>query len=111
MRFKISQPIAIQELGSRSNQEDSIFPLLNEATINDRLFILCDGMGGHESGEVASSTVCKTISEFVLSRLQPDEPLSDDVLNEAITAAYQSSLTGAPWAAMYSLHSRMVYSP
>ena len=88
MRFKISQPIAIQELGSRSNQEDSIFPLLNEATINDRLFILCDGMGGHESGEVASSTVCKTISEFVLSRLQPDEPLSDDVLNEAITAAY-----------------------
>lgn len=90
MRFKISQPLAIQQLGSRSNQEDSIFPLLNEATINDRLFILCDGMGGHESGEVASSTVCKTISKYILSRHEKDNPLCDGLINEAITAAYSA---------------------
>lgn len=75
-------------MGSRTNQEDSIFPVLNTATVADRLFILCDGMGGHESGEVASSTVCETISKYLLGRLNADEPLDDTVLEEAITEAY-----------------------
>ena len=88
MRFKISQPLAIQQLGSRSNQEDSIFPSQGQATADDRLFILCDGMGGHESGEVASSTVCQTISNFILSHLKDDEPLSDEVFEDAVAAAY-----------------------
>lgn len=88
MKIKISQPLAIQQLGSRSNQEDSIFPLLGEATVNDCLFILCDGMGGHESGEIASSTVCKTISNYILSRWDVHELLNDELLEEAVTAAY-----------------------
>ena len=88
MKFKISQPLAIHQMGSRTNQEDSIFPVLNTATVADRLFILCDGMGGHESGEVASSTVCETISKYLLGRLNADEPLDDTVLEEAITEAY-----------------------
>ena len=88
MRFKIFQPLAIQQLGSRSNQEDSIFPLQGQATADDRLFILCDGMGGHESGEVASSTVCETISNYILSRLKSEEPLNDEIFEEAVAAAY-----------------------
>lgn len=88
MKFKISQPLAIHQLGSRTNQEDSIFPVLNTATAADRLFILCDGMGGHESGEIASSTVCETISKYILGHLNADEPLDDSLLEEAITEAY-----------------------
>ncbi len=88
MKFRIFQPQAIHERGSRPNQEDSIFPVINTATANDRLFILCDGMGGHESGEVASGTVCQTISNYILSRLAPDQPLDDALFEEALSAAY-----------------------
>ena len=88
MKFKISQPLAIHQLGSRTNQEDSIFPVLNTATAADRMFILCDGMGGHESGEIASSTVCETISKYILGHFNADEPMDDSLLEEAITEAY-----------------------
>lgn len=61
MNFKI-KAYNLQELGQRANQEDSLFPALGKLTPDDRLFILCDGMGGHEKGEVASATVCETIA-------------------------------------------------
>lgn len=89
MKYQL-QPYSIQELGQRQNQEDSMFPLFGESTSNDRLFILCDGMGGHEKGEVASATVCETISSTILSRWTPDEPLSDDLLRQAIEDAYDA---------------------
>ena len=88
MKFKIFQPQAIHERGSRPNQEDSIFPALNTATVNDRLFILCDGMGGHESGEVASGTVCETMSSFINNNLGPDQVLDDALVEQAVDAAY-----------------------
>ena len=67
MKFKI-KAYSLQELGQRANQEDSLFPALGKSTSDDRLFVLCDGMGGHEKGEVASATVCETIScpDFVI---------------------------------------------
>lgn len=52
MKFKI-KAYNLQELGQRTNQEDSLFPALGKSTSDDRLFVLCDGMGGHEKGEVA----------------------------------------------------------
>lgn len=84
------QPYSIHELGQRQNQEDSLFPEFEKSTANDRLFILCDGMGGHEKGEVASATVCETMSQTILSSWNPDEPLSDDLLQQAIEAAYNA---------------------
>lgn len=65
MKISILQPQVIQELGCRNNQEDSIFPKLNEAISEDRLFVLCDGMGGHENGEVASQLVCQVLPEYI----------------------------------------------
>lgn len=80
----------IHELGQRQNQEDSLFPAYGKATQEDRLFILCDGMGGHEKGEVASATVCETISQAILTHWNIDEPLSDDLLRQAIDGAYDA---------------------
>lgn len=87
MTFKL-QPYNLQELGQRQNQEDSLFPNIGQQTKDDRLFILCDGMGGHEKGEVASATVCETMSKTILSRWTPNEPLSDELLQQAIEEAY-----------------------
>ena len=86
----ILQPYNMHELGQRENQEDSLFPSLDQQTQDDRLFILCDGMGGHEKGEVASSTVCEAMSKTILSRWNTDEPLSDELLQQALDEAYDA---------------------
>lgn len=87
MKIEIYQPQAIWELGQRNNQEDSIFPAFGEATDDDRLFILCDGMGGHEHGEVASQTVCKAMSDTLLSLSK--QSFTDDDLLDALQTAYR----------------------
>ena len=89
MKIKIYQPLAIHELGKRANQEDYIFPAEGEATDQDRLFILCDGMGGHEHGEVASQSVCKSLSTFILQHGGMSENLDDQVLEDALSYAYE----------------------
>ena len=45
-------------------------------------------MGGHESGEIASGTVCKTMSDYILSHLPQDGVLEDALFEEALDAAY-----------------------
>lgn len=89
MNFKI-KAYNLQELGQRANQEDSLFPALGKLTPDDRLFILCDGMGGHEKGEVASATVCETINRVVLSAWHPGEALSDELFLQALSAAFDA---------------------
>lgn len=89
MRIKIYQPLAIHELGKRANQEDSIYPIEGKATENDRLFLLCDGMGGHEHGEVASQSICKSLSSFLLQHAVASEGLEDKLLSDAFAYAYE----------------------
>lgn len=45
--------------GPRENQEDCFLPV--EPAKDSRIFVLCDGMGGHGHGEVASSVVANAI--------------------------------------------------
>jgi len=68
MSIKIYTPEALNEIGKRSNNEDRIFPYKGMQTSDDKLFVVCDGMGGHEKGEVASEIVCNTISEYISTR-------------------------------------------
>jgi protein phosphatase len=64
--------LSIYELGQRSNQEDSIYPAIGEMIAHNDLFILCDGMGGHDQGEVASQTVCDALSEYMMAHSNAD---------------------------------------
>lgn len=89
MNITIYQPLAIHELGKRANQEDCVYPKQDEATEQSRLFILCDGMGGHEHGEVASSSVCKSFSEYLQVFLKRSASITDEVLQEALAYAYE----------------------
>ena len=89
MRINIYQPLAIHELGKRANQEDSIYPIMGKATENDHLFLLCDGMGGHEHGEVASQSICKSLSAFLLQHAVASEGLEDKLLSDALAYAYE----------------------
>ena len=82
MKIELYPPLSIHEIGQRENQEDSIIQW------NNRLFVLCDGMGGHEKGEVASQTVCLSLVTWFDNNIKPDEPFCDDQLCEAIEFAY-----------------------
>ena len=53
---------SFSEKGGRMDNEDcrSVLNIDNER----KMFIVCDGMGGHAFGELASKTVCKSISTY-----------------------------------------------
>ncbi len=96
MRYQLSV-YQIWEYGQRTDaqgnphQEDNMYPPMGMATVADRLFIVCDGMGGHDAGEVASATVCEALSQSILSQ-QPDPqgPFTTDMLITAIRDAYNA---------------------
>lgn len=82
MKISLYPPLSIHEMGQRPNQEDSIIQWDN------RLFILCDGMGGHEKGEVASQTVCQSLATWFENNITSDEPFTDNQLREALEYTY-----------------------
>ena len=81
MKISIYPPLFIHEIGQRHNQEDSI------AQWDNRLFVLCDGMGGHEKGEVASQTVCQSLVRWFEQNIQ-EVSFTDDQLCDALEYAY-----------------------
>ncbi len=88
MKYLLNTPLAIHQLGQRQNQEDSIYPAYGQATAEQRLFILCDGMGGHSHGEVASGIVCQEVSKFVLQMASPNRAFPDAMLTAAMESMY-----------------------
>lgn len=66
----IHHPQALNEIGDRHNNEDSIFPPLGKATTTNRLFLVCDGVGGQDKGELASQIICKTFPKFFFDQKQ-----------------------------------------
>lgn len=86
MEFILHQPLYISELGKRTGQEDSIFPPQDAASSETKLFIVCDGMGGHLHGEVASSVIANTLGA-ALSHAGSTTITEGDIAN-AVNQAY-----------------------
>lgn len=89
MEYKLTAR-SIHELGQRSNQEDSIFPVLSAKPSEGSLYILCDGMGGHAAGEVASQTVCETMSRYIADHPREDGYFEESDFYDALNAAYDA---------------------
>ena len=74
------------EKGPRLNNEDCWNVV--EITDNRTLFVVCDGMGGHSCGEVASQTVCDAFSDYWKSH--PAQPDSEQKVMEAAKLAMEA---------------------
>lgn len=89
MRYVLSAS-SIHELGQRANQEDSLYPDPSVTAEVEGLFILCDGMGGHEAGEVASRAVCEAMSGYVVAHPREDGYYDETDFQKALDAAYDA---------------------
>lgn len=89
MNLDLYKPLSIYELGKRPNQEDNMYPASGCATEKDRLFVLCDGIGGHKHGEIASTSVCKSISEYFLQQSSKSLNLKNSLATGALAYAYE----------------------
>lgn len=88
MALTIYHPVGFNEAGGRPNNEDSIYPATGKAGVNDRLFLVCDGVGGQHKGEVASALACETISRFFFEN--QSENISEAYVAHAVRAAHHA---------------------
>jgi PPM family protein phosphatase len=99
-----------QSIGKqRDHNEDSLFAFsvtiggeANTAPLG--LYIIADGMGGHQYGEVASSAAVRTIANYMLKRfhtylINPSEGMEEplqEMMRAAITEAQRAVTLAAP---------------
>ena len=93
----------------RDHNEDSLFAFsINVGSEGNSypigLYIVADGMGGHQYGEVASSTAARTLAGYILRKFHPtildpsqtvDEPLQE-LMRTAINEAQRAVVQAAP---------------
>jgi len=83
--MRVTQIDYLHETGSKKNQEDFLWPLPGTASGKDRVFIVCDGVGGSEGGEVASRYIAEWVGQ-ALQQASPARvglPLINTMLEEA----------------------------
>ncbi len=94
----------------RELNEDSLFTTSttiagNSSTPPFGLFIIADGMGGHQYGEVASNVAIRTISGYVMKKFHntlygiPSHPLDEslqEIAQDAVMEAQRAVLREAP---------------
>jgi PPM family protein phosphatase len=94
----------------RDHNEDSLYALSTIFASNGNripfgLYIVADGMGGHQHGEVASEIACLTMAEHIMNHLyghimsvdpQPPEDPLREILQNGVTEAHSAILSHAP---------------
>lgn len=88
MKITIKQPLSFSEIGRKDNQEDFLWPLPNAVTVNDRVFLMCDGMGGHDNGELASKTAATALGEYLTSHMAHDGIVTKPMFEQALAYGY-----------------------
>lgn len=89
MIIKINAPVGIYEIGARAKQEDALFPSLGELPQEQQVVVVCDGIGGHDYGEIASSVVSRAVGAWVRDYVSDDSPMTYEKALEAVAFAQE----------------------
>jgi len=73
---------SLSQKGKRENNEDYFYPQVEQKTPNNKLFMVCDGVGGSARGEVASKLAVTAFSQYFANKpgLHVDEHYIDNAL-------------------------------
>ncbi len=83
--MNLSEIYYLHEIGGKKNQEDYIWPVPGTASPDDKIFIVCDGVGGSENGEIASKIVAQSVGTALLksANREIDIPFINQLLSDA----------------------------
>lgn len=81
--IKTSDIFYLNEKGARENNEDAIWPQAGTASPGNRLFIVCDGVGGNSAGEVAATLTCEYFAGYFMKRLGDTESAGKEFIKQA----------------------------
>lgn len=87
MEIILKQPYSFCQLGQRNNQEDARFPDDDMPRDGKPAFIVCDGVGGQDKGEIASRTVADAIGEY-MAHVDLTKPFLASDFSHVLTAVY-----------------------
>lgn len=73
----------LNEIGGRQQLEDSIYPRPGSTMAGDRLFMVCDGIGGEKAGEVASQIVSDEFARYFSAHPPQAIPVNVQYLEQA----------------------------
>ncbi len=88
MKIILRTPLCFSEIGRKDNQEDALWPSPEQVSKADRIFLMCDGVGGHDNGEVASQTAASALGTYLAEHPSADGFLSRPQFEEALAYAY-----------------------
>ena len=77
----------LYEIGGKKNQEDYIWPVAGKATLQDKIFIVCDGVGGSDNGEIASKIIAESMGK-ALQKVNIEQ-ITSGFVNEQLDIARQ----------------------
>ncbi len=82
--IRIDEILSFSCIGPRPNQEDFLYPI--GMGKDERFFVVCDGMGGHGHGELASQTVGTSVYEYLkaLGSIEYESENLQDALDFAV---------------------------
>ena len=81
MTITLEKPVTFSLVGQRANNEDFVLPVDEQSC----LFVVCDGIGGWDRGEVASQLAGEGLARYF--RQHPGAVLDESRLTEALSYA------------------------
>ena len=87
MKITTATGYSFHQLGQRDNQEDSRYPDKNISQPGQQFFVVCDGVGGSDMGELASSIVASRFGKK-LGKMNLNEEFTDEKMLEVLDDAY-----------------------